>query len=320
MPGDMRSRRYIGVVVSALLILAVLLIFTDPWSTIRNDGKRIVLANPGSVDRITITDEFDSTLLIKKDHGWWLYGEEETNPVAVENLLFAAERLQINSILTDQSGSFGSQRRIIRFYSGERRVLAYELFSDGEQYMLHPEGSARTYYVSVSGFTGLDLNRVFSTAANHYRQHLLIDLLPSEISLIEIELSNGHSFRFTQDPQGEIVISGNNEQTPVPSGKPDELAVRLLFSYFTAIRFEGLAGIMKDELENQGMEFPWLARLHVESREGENHTLRIYPYYPSEEGERDMFRALVLYNNEPEALVVNYIYLDVLMRDLTHYF
>jgi len=32
-----------------------------------------------------------------------------------------------------------------------------------------------------------------------------------------------------------------------------------------------------------------------------------------------MFRALVLYNNEPEPLVVNYIYLDVLMRGLSHY-
>jgi hypothetical protein len=77
---------------------------------------------------------------------------------------------------------------------------------------------------------------------------------------------------------------------------------------------------MREELLGRLGEQGRMARLHVESFRGEKHTLEVYPYFPSPGDQPDMFRALVLYNDEPEALVVNYIYLDVLMRDLSHYF
>ena len=58
----------------------------------------------------------------------------------------------------------------------------------------------------------------------------------------------------------------------------------------------------------------------MESHNLEKHTLQMYPYYEKAGAESHMFRALVIHNNEPEVLLVNYIYLDVLMRDLSHYF
>ena len=63
-----------------------------------------------------------------------------------------------------------------------------------------------------------------------------------------------------------------------------------------------------------------MARIHVESYNGEKHTLQVFPYHETAEAEPHMFQALVIHNNDPEVLVVNYIYLDVLMRDLSHYF
>jgi hypothetical protein len=77
---------------------------------------------------------------------------------------------------------------------------------------------------------------------------------------------------------------------------------------------------MRDELLQRGEKKGMRASLHVASFDGETHTLKVYPYFPSPGPEPDMFRALVLHNEDPEALVVNYIYLDVLMRDLSHYF
>jgi len=86
----MKSRRLIGMIVSALLIMALLLIFTDPWSTLRNEGKRIALRDPDEIDRILLSDDYDSTLLVKENEKWLLFGEEAVNQVTVENLLFAA--------------------------------------------------------------------------------------------------------------------------------------------------------------------------------------------------------------------------------------
>jgi hypothetical protein len=315
----MKTRRYIGMVVSGILIVVILLIFTDPWSTLRNDGKRLILHQPGAVDRIVLTDSYDSTSLVLKEGRWWLFGAEEANQVAVENLLFAASKLQINSIQNEQL-KLDDKGRKIQFFSGKRQVLNYELFTNAGAYLIRPEGSSNTFYVSVSGYTGLELANIFSTSSNHYRQHLLIDLLPSEISLIGIELGRGEAFRFAQDSLGNVTCMPSDEVTVIPSSEPDELAIRLLLSYFTAIRYERPSGIMREELLGRLGEQGRMARLHVESFRGEKHTLEVYPYFPSPGDQPDMFRALVLYNDEPEALVVNYIYLDVLMRDLSHYF
>ena len=316
----MKARRTIVAVVSAVLILVLLLILTDPWSTLRNDGKKLVLTHPASVDRIILTDPSDSTLLLKKGGDWTLFGEETVNPVTVENLLFAAEKLQINSILAEGRAPVTGAGRRIRFFSGNHEVLAYELFPEGERYLARPAGSGRSYYVSVTGYSGLDLGRVFSASANHYRQHILIDLLPSEISAIHIELPDGESFTFQQDREGEITCMALNDRTSLPESDPDDLAVRLLFSYFTSIRYEERSGIMREELEGDQERYPQLALLRVTAFSGSSHSLRVFPSYLSGGSDPDMFWALVLFDQDPEALVVNYIYLDVLMRGVSHYF
>ena len=94
----------------------------------------------------------------------------------------------------------------------------------------------------------------------------------------------------------------------------------MLFTYFTAIRYEYKAGALQDLPGGEEMEERWMASLYVESVEGEKHSMQVYSL-PGENGEEeDMFRALMIHNNSPEALVVKYIYLDVLMRDLSAYF
>ena len=64
----------------------------------------------------------------------------------------------------------------------------------------------------------------------------------------------------------------------------------------------------------------YLATIVVTSLASEQHSLKVFSYraYPGDEAH--LFRALVLYNEEQDALIVNYIYLDVLMRGLSHYF
>ena len=307
-------------IISALLIIALLVIFTDPWSTLRRDSDRINLRDPSGVDRIFLSDQYDSTLLIRQNKTWLLFGQEAANPIAVENLLFAAERLQINSILAEDPDWTGRPVRKIQFFKGEKPLLEYEFQSQGNQYMVRPFRSDRSYFVSISGYTGLNLDRVFSSTVNHYREHILIDLLPSEISLIEIERANGESFRFSQDLNGEITCLPANRETIFPLGVLDDVSIRLLFSYFTSIMYEQKAGVPANRLTGAEGEIEMIARLHVESHQGEKHTLTVFPFHQDPGAEAHMFRALVTYNNDPEALVVNYIYLDVLMRDMSHYF
>jgi hypothetical protein len=252
-----------------------------------------------------------------------LFGEEACNQVSVDNLLVAASRLQINSMLAlDQENALGAgtgEARKISWFKGAKLLLSYDFFSFSDDYLVIPPRSDKAFYVSVAGYPDLKLNKVFSSASMHYRKHLLIDLLPKEISSISIQLPSGEDFRFRQDSLGNIELEVNEEFALAPGQSLNELSIRLLFSYFTSIRFERKAGIPADSLIGPGSGSAPLAILQVSSFEGEEHQLKVFPYHESPGEKAHLFKALVIYNQEPEALLVNYIYLDVLMRGLSHY-
>jgi len=315
----MPSKKIITLITSIVLLCVLLIVFTNPWSTLRGNSGNIALKSTAEVDRIVVADAYDSTALVRKGDLWLINGEEEAGKVPVENILIAAERLEISSIVSKETVSATDPVRTITYFKGEKELLTYGLQTHGDSYLISLPGSDQSFYVSVSGYPGVNLGKVFSSAANHYREHLLIDLLPSEISRIEVELQNEESYVFIQGQEGEITCIPAQEQDPIPSTELNELAIRFLFSYFTSIVYEDKSGVTVSSLLQADQRPLRMARLHVESFEGEKHTLQVFPYVENQGGEPHMFKALVHYNSESEALVVNYIYLDVLMRDLSHY-
>jgi hypothetical protein len=212
------------------------------------------------------------------------------------------------------------EARELSFFRGDHVMLTYGLKHVSGRYLLIPPGSERSYFVSLPGYPDLDLDRIFSANPDHYRDHLLIDLRPSEISAIEVELPTGEAFRFIQDSEGQIHVAPANESTQLPEGKPNELSMKLLFSYFTAIRFEQRTELTADSLSAVPAYNRKLASIVVDSFSGEHHSLQVFPFYEKPGSEPHLFKALVFFDDEEEALIINYIYLDVLMRGLSHYF
>ncbi len=317
----MKTRRYTGIIVATLLIIALILIFADPWSTFRADSRKIILKDPSQVDRISISDINDTVSLLSEDNRWMISGSEPANQAAVQNLLIAAEKLTINSIITEDVDWRGPGVKKVLFSKNKKVVLELDFMVRGDQYMVSTPGSERGFFVSISGYAGNNLDKVFSVSKDHYREHMLIELLPGEISLIEIELGNGKAYRFLQDRNDEVVYEALNDITIQPENAPEDLPVRLLFSYFTAIRYDRVTNIPAIDLtEGPQEEGELMARVHIESHQGEKHTLRIFPYYEEPGGDPHLFLALVAYDDYAEALLINYIYLDVLMRDPSHYF
>jgi len=313
------SKRTIILITSIVLLGVFLIVFTNPWSTLRSISRTIALKSASEVDRIVLADGYDSTALIRQDKIWLINGKEEAGKIPVENILIAAERMEISSIISKKAETASGNSRTITYSKGEKVVLSYSLQAQGESYLLSLPGSDQSFYVTVSGYPGLNLEKVFSAEVNHYREHLLIDLLPSEISTIEVELPDGGGYRFTQDREGEITCHPSGEAQALPSEMLNDLAIRLLFSYFTGIVYEDKSGIPISTLLKPDAGAQRLANLYVESFGGENHSLQVFPYVENPGEEAHMFKALVAYNDEPYALIVNYIHLDVLMRDLSVY-
>jgi hypothetical protein len=316
----MQNRRPILVLFIVISAVLLLILLADPLKLREQGSGSVALKNMEEVDRIVLLDSYNTTELNRRDGAWYLFGAEPVSPVAVENLLIAASRLEVSSILTYEESGESNQAledfKEVTFFRGDKVLLAYRLKTESGRYLLHPIASDKAFYLALPGYPDLDLDRVFSATPDHYREHLLIDLRPSDISSIEIELSSGDAFRFSQDMEGHITCDPLNDSTILPQTAPNELAMKLLFSYFTSIRYERRAGIPADSLLVTNSLFT----VGVTSLSGEHHSMQVFPYQEIPGSKTDLFRALVLYNDEQDALFVNYIYLDVLMRGLSHYF
>ena len=95
------TRKTVTVITSIVVLVVVLLVFTNPWSTMRGNSRQVALKSSGEVDRIVLSDPIDSTILSRENDTWILNGKEEAGKVQVENLLIAAERMEISSIISN---------------------------------------------------------------------------------------------------------------------------------------------------------------------------------------------------------------------------
>jgi hypothetical protein len=315
-----KSGRYPGVVIILFIVSVLVLLFFNPWHSPRREKRQILLGDPGQIDQIRITGPGSSVILGKSGETWKLSGGKSANQLAIENLLFAAERLQVDAVQTDFSAVDKEALKEVSFLSKEKLVLQYQTVSREGRFMILPGGSERAYAVSLPGYPELELNQVFSDLESHYSDHILIELLPGEIRQIEVEKRGNPPFRFTSDNAGEMSCFLPLSDSLVPMEGIDEESVRMLFTYFTSIRYEEKAGEQLYTLTKEEMDERWLADISLESNEGEKHSLQVYSLPGENEKKEHMFLALVIHNGSPEPLLVNYIYLDVIMRAFPAYF
>ncbi|MBN2699304.1 MAG: hypothetical protein JXR52_10810 [Bacteroidales bacterium] len=316
-----RSFNRILLWLSAGVVLAVAaIILSDAGDSPGRESRSVILKDPEKVNRIIIRNRYDSTSLSRPDSVWLVSGTETANPVAVENILFAAGRLQVTSVLSGEQVSEQWNRVSVRFMHDHQELLEYDLYFDGERQMLAHTGSGKLFMVTIPGYGAIRLDRVFVPVPNHYHLRNLIGLLPGEIALLEVEIPGKSHFVLEQDSTGDYECVDMMNNRMVASDSLNDHSIRLLLSYFADIRYERILEETDAATLRMNQEGLLMARLRIGSMEGETHRLEIYPWNRNPDGTADMFRALVIHNGGPGVLVVNYIYLDVLMRELENYY
>ncbi len=242
----MKSRKFPGVVVLLFFIAVLVVVFVDPWGSPRKGNRQILLTDRVKIDLVRIAGTLDTVTLSRSGEAWLLPGGELANQVAVENLMFAAKRLQVDAAQSDLSEWAIGVVKEVSFLSKKKLVLQYKTLSRDGRFLLLPTGSVRAFAVSLPGYPDLDLDQVFSDSENHYREHVFIDLLPKEIRLIEVEKRGGPAFRFTRDESGEISCELPLLDSLIPMKLLNEELLRMLFTYFTSIPYEVKTGDLPD--------------------------------------------------------------------------
>ncbi|MCP4647708.1 MAG: hypothetical protein GY852_08260, partial [bacterium] len=173
MPVDMQNRRQIMGLFIVIPAIFLLVLLADPLKLRDRESRSVALLNMEEVDRIVLVDSYNSTEVNRGDGSWYLCGAEPVSPVAVENLLIAASRLEVSSILAyeefEESLEAQEGFKEIAFFKGDKEKLAYRLKAMSGRYLLHPYESGKAYYVALPGYPDLNLDRIFSATPDHYR-------------------------------------------------------------------------------------------------------------------------------------------------------
>jgi hypothetical protein len=197
--------------------------------------------------------------------------------------------------------------------NGKKELSRYIFGRAGRQYYIFSEGSEVAFGVELTGYENMPLEKIFSIHADHYRKHMLIDLLPFEIQSIETTPLFGSPFRSVQDTGYNIIITDLQEKNDF-THSVDERRMRLLFSYFNSIRYNEVMG---DETYVAGRGPS--ASIVLTDFSGNMYKLDIYQWIKQGQKKADIFEALVIFNDGTKTLSVDYYFLDLIMRGLEKY-
>jgi hypothetical protein len=311
----MRPRFAIPLILLLLAAAGIWLVVADRWSTTGKGLHGLFPQSPEEVQRIQVISAYDTLEFRRSDSVWTLDGEE-LNSEAVENLLYATGRLRMTSILP-LAGDDRPEGVIEFVFAGRKRNSGHFYFGKMTgAYAVFEPGADRAFGVELAGYENLPLEKIFSGNRDHYRKHLMVSLLPSEIRTVTVEPHFGTPFRAGQDSLYHITVT-DLETVQNVTERTDERKIRLLFSFFNAIRYDGF--VSEGEIEPGTVTEQPYAVVEVFSFDGQVHTLEIYQWTKPGQAAPDLFEAIVDFNGMQGYRSVNYYYLDLLIRGLENY-
>jgi hypothetical protein len=308
-------KKRLFVVIFLLLITAgtVIVLLSDPWSTVDEGFGGILLESPEKVDKIEVIGPLDTLSILKRGDEWHLNGEEKLNSLPVESLLYTTSKFRVLSILTTEEATAQQEFVKLRFYEGKKLLSTFRFMEIRGKNIVYRAGGANAYMVALPGYDDVTVKKVYTADPDHFRDHLLVRMLPDEIAEIEITPLHGSAFSVSQDSSSIFVIKDIERQIVTVS----ERKIRLLLSCFSAIRFE--AYLLPDQIPVDFDSSAPSSRIVISDFEGISHELKIYTWMKTGEDEPDLFNALVRFDQDPQLMLVNYAYLDLLIRGLETY-
>ena len=309
----MKTRLFVIIFLVLISAGTIILLLRDPWSTLREGFEGILLESPGKVDKIEVISSLDTLRFIKDGDAWQLSGNETLNSIPVESLLYTTSNFRVVSIISVGEIHASKESVNLRFYKGRRLASSFCFQVFRGKNIIFNEGDENAYIVELPGYDNLTVQKVYSAEADHYRDHLLINLLPDEISAVSIQPLYGTGFSVVQDTSANLIVTDADGRKVLVSDRK----MRLFLSYFTAIRFEEF--LPESRVPAEFDHSAPSSKIMVTDFRGHTHELKIYHWFKAGEDKPDLYNALLIFDQNPQILIVNYTYLDLLIRGLEVY-
>jgi hypothetical protein len=238
------SLAYIG-----LIAIAALLMVTNRKSTLRQRNMNFALAEPSLVDRIIISNKTDRLILEKDGDRWRLNGKYPARTETVALFLQSMRRIEVlapasKSITDTLISRIDKRGNHLKLYHGNKTLLSVMVFHEKEfipgTYMMD-ERFRKPFRVGLTGYEGADFDGLFHTGISQWKDNILFDYRPEEITGIRMEYPQnpGQSFVITASPGEELRL--DPAESP---GEPDKVDPQEVADYLSC--FSGVRYILQD--------------------------------------------------------------------------
>ena len=328
----MRRYIYYLIALSLLFIAAFFFFFNDSSGNLNLRSTHFSVDNTDRISEIKIADNTKPLLLSKENNQWkvnkkfWVKEQSlgmflhALNRIEIHYPVSKLEKSQVSSLLKKDGILVEikkSRINTIRFYVSKPSM------SQDKTFMMMAN-SSEPYVVKIPGFKG-QISQLFISDENFWRDKIVFDYLPQNISTITVEYpkSQDKSFRIKNFNDGSFaLINGNN----VPETDFNVEKVARYFTYFQKIQFEDVISDWPTEKVNSVLDNSPSVQITVENIQGVKTEIKIYPKTLEagvdefgDKTEFDLNRAYAMLNNNKELLLIQFYTFDPLLKEIDYF-
>lgn len=198
--------------------------------------------NAGRISRITLSDNSRSVSLSLESGRWYVNGEKEASPRAINLILNALEDIRIKSPVSDELYKEvlenKNTREIEVKVSDKRKMLQsfyiYKSATEEHPGILQKRKKTKPFIVHIPGYE-IDPSSYFVTDETYWLPYTVFELSPDEITEIHFKYFNMPDSSFClENKEGKIAFSNEHYRNEMI----DTMAIGRYFSYFTYVPFE----------------------------------------------------------------------------------
>ncbi len=304
-----------------MVVIALFVVFRNRKSTMRPDEINFSVEKPWMVDKIEIRRK-ENVILLKKEKNKWLINH--TNPAkreTVEMFLNALGRINIVSPASKKisdtiTGKLLHEGIFLKLFHNEHLIKSFYIYYENETvpgtYMMDGR-MFKPYLVSLIGYSGNNLEKLFSLNPLAWRDNVLFDLQPVDIYSVELTYPEqpDESFRIINQDGKNPHLFALNSDMPEDNANKDE--VRDYLSYFIAVRYVNIdKGFSRNRLTEP---FLILKIINTQQQKYEMQAFR----RPLPDGSSDLNYYYIFSAGDTVPLLVKYTETDPIMKTFSDF-
>lgn len=351
---NMKKKTRVTLLIAILLLIVALgLIFTNTYSTLRKSDSEFAVSDTALITKVFLADKSNNEVTLERnpDGTWSVNGKYMAQQAKITSFLKTLQDLQVrnpvpliarNNVITRMSAIAKKVEiyqvvprinlfNVVKLFPREKKVKTYyvgDVTADNQGTFMLMEGAESPYVVNIAGFRGFVATR-YSAIASDWRDYSVFRSKLNEIQSVQLEFPEEphESYRMTVMDNQNITLESLYDEVVYPSY--DTIRVLGFLTSFEDIRFEALLEnlIEKEFIDSVKASMPRTI-ITLTDRQGLKNEVYLFKKMGfaalySEDGATlepmDLDRAYALVNDREDFVLVQYYVFDRVTRPLSYF-